>query len=358
MAWKDKLKKGLRATANFASFGAIDTYEAKGIVKDAKANEHQIKEELNEAKELTQQDLEALGDVKSNIYSTTLNQFVSAYEVIGKVDLSPLKASNQMMSYDNVLNEVIEMKQITVNMKELALVGGGSAVAGATAVCGAMGFAAIVGTASTGTAIGTLSGVAATNATLAWLGGGAISAGGFGMAGGMVVLGGVALAPVAVFGMFLGSNKGKQKLDDAHNYADEVAVLQEKIKTLIAELSQIRRGCYLMTESLKGLDGVMSVYITKMNQVIYRLNNRPAISKYIIDPIKKNIFRMSLFSEEESQIFCDSVNCASMLKQLIDKPLMNEEGGFMSDVLVYLEAQKTQIDTMINQTNPQLLQAS
>ena len=45
--------------------------------------------------------------------------------------------------------------------------------------------------ASTGAAISGLTGVAATNATLAWLGGGALSAGGFGVAGGMAVLGGL-----------------------------------------------------------------------------------------------------------------------------------------------------------------------
>jgi hypothetical protein len=47
----------------------------------------------------------------------------------------------------------------------------------------AFGSVGMLATASTGTAIGTLSGAAATNATLAWLGGGALSAGGFGMAG-------------------------------------------------------------------------------------------------------------------------------------------------------------------------------
>ncbi len=52
-----------------------------------------------------------------------------------------------------------------------------------------------------GVAIAELSGVAATNATLAWLGGGALSVGGFGMVGGMVVLGGLVAGPaLAIFG--------------------------------------------------------------------------------------------------------------------------------------------------------------
>ena len=52
-----------------------------------------------------------------------------------------------------------------------------------------------LGTASTGAAIGGLTGVAATNATLAWLGGGALAAGGGGMALGSMVLGGIIAGP-------------------------------------------------------------------------------------------------------------------------------------------------------------------
>ena len=58
---------------------------------------------------------------------------------------------------------------------------------------------AAFGTCSTGAAISSLSGAAATNATLACLGGGAVSAGGGGMAVGAAVLGGiVVVATIAV----------------------------------------------------------------------------------------------------------------------------------------------------------------
>ena len=58
-------------------------------------------------------------------------------------------------------------------------------------------------TASTGAAISGLSGAAATNATLAWLGGGALSAGGFGIAGGTLALGGIVLGPALAIGGFM-----------------------------------------------------------------------------------------------------------------------------------------------------------
>jgi hypothetical protein len=71
-----------------------------------------------------------------------------------------------------------------------------SAIAAESAI---MSVVAGVGTASTGTAISTLSGAAATNASLAWLGGGAVSVGGGGVAVGSVVLtGGVVVIAGAV----------------------------------------------------------------------------------------------------------------------------------------------------------------
>ncbi|UVJ40560.1 hypothetical protein [Arthrobacter sp. CJ23] len=63
----------------------------------------------------------------------------------------------------------------------------GAAVA-SMAPTAAMWVATTFGTASTGTAISTLSGAAATNATLAWLGGGALAAGGGGTAAGSALL--------------------------------------------------------------------------------------------------------------------------------------------------------------------------
>jgi hypothetical protein len=241
---------------------------------------------------------------------------------------------------------------VSTSFKEAALLGGGLAVTGAVAAYGAMGLISIAGTTAAGTTIGALSGVAASNATLAWLGGGALSAGGAGMTGGMVVLGGIALAPVAVLGMFLGTNKGKQKLNDANDYSCEVDVLVEKIKTLMMELSQVRRGCYLMSESIKGLSGVLVIQTSKMRNVSTRLESRSALSKHIIDPIKAKIFKVSLLTDEEAQILCDSVNCASLLKQMLDKPLMNEEGAFMSDILSFLEDQKSNVDLMIEEVKP------
>jgi len=341
----------LKRAVNFATFGAVDRSDAKKITKNANRRKDDIKEELDDAKENTQNDIKNLGILKETTYSETIASFVESYEVIGQVDLKPLK-QNEALDYDNSQTDFKEMQIVTTNIKEISTAVAGGALIGTTATFGAMGTAAIIGTASTGTAIGTLSGAVATNATLAWLGGGAVSAGGAGMTGGMVVLGGIALAPVLVFGMFLGTNKGKQALNEANNYSDEIDVLVEKVTTLIAELSQIRRGCYLMSESIQGLDALMKVYNIEMEKIAYRLEQRSAIAKFI-DPIKNKIFNIDILSTKEADIFATSANIASMLSKIIKMPLMDEKGAFISNSLEDLERKNQETEELKLRLNHQ-----
>ena len=87
----------------------------------------------------------------------------------------------------------------TTTARRSAIAGIGGSLAGMAAGAGTMALVVAYGTASTGTAIASLSGVAATNASLAFLGGGAVSAGGGGMVAGAAVLGGiVTITAVAV----------------------------------------------------------------------------------------------------------------------------------------------------------------
>jgi len=106
------------------------------------------------------------------------------------------------------------------SLKALDILGGvvSSAVSGTVTAFTIYGLVGMLGTASTGTAIGTLTGIAAKNATLAWLGGGAISAGGGGMVMGSVVLGGFVVGPALLVSSFFASAKAAQiesKVEDA-----------------------------------------------------------------------------------------------------------------------------------------------
>ena len=90
-----------------------------------------------------------------------------------------------------------------------------------------------------------MSGAAATNATLAWLGGGAIAAGGGGIAAGTAVLGGLVAAPaLLVTGFFLGS-KAETALNDARaNQIDNLLNnLNKKFYPAISKLNDAVEFC-------------------------------------------------------------------------------------------------------------------
>jgi hypothetical protein len=114
------------------------------------------------------------------------------------------------------------------------------AVAGTSTAAGVYGLIGALGTASTGTAIGSLSGIAATNATLAWLGGGALAAGGGGMALGSVVLGGLVAGPALLAsGFFVGSKVEAIKTEVARHIA-AMDVAEAEMARRTAKLRVIR----------------------------------------------------------------------------------------------------------------------
>lgn len=97
-----------------------------------------------------------------------------------------------------------------------------AAVAGAATYSGIPLAVAAAGSASTGTAIAGLSGAAAHNATMAWLGGGAVASGGGGMALGAVALNFVTIGPTMLVGGLVLNGKGEQALTEARKYTANV----------------------------------------------------------------------------------------------------------------------------------------
>ena len=141
--------------------------------------------------------------------------------------------------------------------------------------------------------------------------------------------------------MFLGVSEGKQKLNAAKDYRDQVDVIIEKIATLIQELKRIDRGADLFKETVISLNSLMQYQNIKMQTVIERLHKRNIWHKFIIDPVKK-LLNIQVLTDEEAAIFRDAANCAYLLKKLIDTPLMNEDGSFFDKALDQLEDYQAQ----------------
>lgn len=264
MSWWDTVKDAAERTANFVTGGMNDRRKSERVTRWAKEQEEEAEQRLKEVQQATAEGLAELGQLRVKVYETTVTEFVSLYEMMSQIQASELKDTSQTFNVDPDIPEVKELKATSEHVHQMLLGGGAGALGGASLALGAWGLAGAVGTASTGTAIGTLSGVAATNATLAWLGGGAASAGGMGVAGGMAVLGGIALIPTAMVAMYFGQNKAKQQLNEARNYRDEVDAKEAKINTFIGQLEQILKGAALMKEVIVSLDGVVKVQNSRM----------------------------------------------------------------------------------------------
>lgn len=264
MGWWDSIKSKAERAVNFATGGMNDRKKSERVTRWAKEQEEEAQQRLKDAQEATAQSLATLGELRVRVYDTTVTEFVSLYEMMSTISVSGLKNNSNAFNVDPSLPAVRDLKKTSEHVQSMLKGGGAGALGGASLALGAWGLAGAVGTASTGTAIGTLSGVAATNATLAWLGGGAASAGGLGVAGGMAVLGGIALIPAAMTAMYFGQNNAKQKLNEARNYSDEVDALEAEINTYVGQLEQILKGSELMKEVIESLDAVVTMQNSRM----------------------------------------------------------------------------------------------
>jgi len=266
----DKIKGAAERTANFVTGGRNDRQRSERIVRSAKDEEEEAKQRLEEARLKSKRVMDELGELRLAVYNTTVKDFVGLYEQIAKVSVTEFNGVDEAINRPQTSSDIRELKAVSQHAQQILLGSGAGALGGATLAFGAWGLAGMVGTASTGTAIGTLSGVAATNATLAWLGGGAMSAGGLGVTGGAAVLGGLAVIPAAVVAMYFGQNQAKQKLNEARDFRDNVEVFVAEIDSYIAQLAEVNKGVLLMSEVISSLDVVVKIQNAKMKQAIHQ----------------------------------------------------------------------------------------
>jgi len=209
--------------------------EADEIIGRAKRRYNDQKSSFDDQEKNTQKALEQLGTLELDI-GAKFDEFQRIVE-----DL--LKKLNQGAKNKLEINLPKHQLEKIENYTFTALGVLGS-VAGAGVAGTAAGFAVYGGVmtfaaASTGTAISALSGVAATNATLAAIGGGALSAGGLGMAGGTAILGAAVAAPVLAIAGWAYASHGEEALRNARKARDEADIAIEKLRKAEQSLQRI-----------------------------------------------------------------------------------------------------------------------
>lgn len=295
------VKKGLDAKS--------DMNKAKSINQDAQEIFDETKKKIDYARESTNTVIENLGKNKIKICSTTMKNFVDNFSQIINLDFRDSVGMEELRNFNPNSPEFIDMKNTSFKAKELATGGLGGLAAGGLAAIGAGSLATTIGVASTGTAIGALSGAAATNATLAWLGGGALSAGGFGMAGGMAVLGGIVAGPALAIGGAFMASKAEKALNDARSNMDMARKFEQEGKNICTTLNGIKARA-------NQIDNLLDDLNIKFYSAISEFNN-------VLDLVGYD-FRN--YNETERNTVMKSVQLAKTVKIVLDTSLLKEDG--------------------------------
>lgn len=242
-----------------------DNEEAERINLEAKNLYDEALHSLEKEKESTQESLESLGNLKLNMYEEliipTIDMLNRMPEFLDNKDFifsgKKLKLPNQ--------NDNLEMKEYKTNISEI--VSGGVKALGTGGLIGLAtygGVGTFAVTTTTGTAIASLSGVAATNATFAWLGGGALSAGGLGIAGGTAILGGIVAAPVLAIGGMIYASKAEESKNNAYSNLQLAKIAVEELELAKVRTNAIRRKS---NEIMMTLENIKKNYIKKINDI-------------------------------------------------------------------------------------------
>lgn len=299
------VKKGIDAKSDFDS-AKYWSEKAQELYDDAKS-------ELESARDDAQQTMESLGESKFEIYKNVIIPFVGSFSKIKNINFD-----------DNSLLEALDLPQLTnAELKEMSeaalvmkeIVSGGIAALGTgglagLAVYGGVGF---LGTASTGTAIATLSGVTATNATLAWLGGGALSAGGWGMAGGAYVLGGIVAGPVLAVGGMMLASKAEAAKQDAYANHDKAKLAAEEMNSATVATNGIQCRFDEIDSVLNALNDRFTPLLTSLIALVSSNTNYKTYS----DADKKGVFM--------------AASIATTIKSIMEAPLLDNNGVLTLD---------------------------
>lgn len=290
---------------------AKTTQKAKDLTREAEKIFDKAKEKLEKARKEASASLEQFGKLKLEIWDGEISRFVTLFEKLKDVELTGDVSLDELARKTISKAELLRMRDVSLKAGELVSGGLGAVGSGALIGVASYGGVATFAAASTGTAISTLGGAAATNATLAWLGGGALgsSAGAMGMAGGAAVLGGLVAGPALLVGGAVLSAKAKAGLAKARaNYAEAEKAVEE-LKTAKSAVRGIGRIAGEFSEATRG-------FRERFRSVLDRLSA-------VIDSAGT---AFPTYTKGQKEIVWLSVECAGVMKSLLETPILGKDG--------------------------------
>jgi len=307
--------------------------QAKEINIEAKSIFDSAKDKAEKARVRSNESLEKLGREKLNILDQSVNRFVNVFDKIHNIKLKDSIGLDELGKFRIDKQSALKMRDM--GKMATSVIGGlvGGTGAGALVAFGAYGATMAFAAASTGTAIASLSGVAATNATLAFLGGGALAAGGGGMALGAIVLGGAVAGPaLAILGVIMNASASKN-LDNAYSNKAQAEVIAEELNVVTTICNGISERSDMFRELLDKLDNVFIKLIEQLESIV--CNSGTDYSKYI---------------EKEQGIVAMAMSVAGAIKKMLDTPILTDDGKLTdesktthNEMTKYLEMTKAEI---------------
>ncbi|GAA7278692.1 hypothetical protein HpCK40_09210 [Helicobacter pylori] len=287
---------------------ALDAdYEADEFIKKAEGLKEEAAKKAESAESDCRRTFARFGEKKLHVLSHTVPNFLDHFHRLKRSTIII-----EGVNMQDIQGQVSDAQKITNQYREVDFFDAsgaviGSAAAGVLAAYGAYTGVGLLASTAGGVAIAELSGVAATNATLAWLGGGALSVGGFGMVGGMAVLGGLVAGPALAILGALSASKMEAKLENAKAYCSQVEKAVKEADAVVANLQAVRKVVDLFTKQ-----------ITRIDMLFFSL------SQDAIATMKKHHYDTSLYNQKEKDQLCVTVSTLSSLSAFLKAPIIDE----------------------------------
>lgn len=295
----------IAAGVGAAGKGVADIAKARSLAMDAGAGHEAALGALESAQKPVHDRVSEYGEQQLAAVTETIGRFADWIER-NRMAVNRLEHD----AVDGVEVTVPELPDMKSEVKQAkGWIAGG--VAGASAAATAPGVALMgvsaFATASTGSAIAGLSGAAATNATLAWLGGGAIAAGGGGMAAGAIVLNLIAIAPAALISGITVAIIGSKQKTSATKYVAEVNVAIEHIESAISLLPRVAER------------------VTELSAVLQSLVDRAEVA---LDALESLSFDPDLHAAD----FATTLKLVRGIREVVNTPLIDVQTGELTAV--------------------------
>ncbi|GAA8267301.1 hypothetical protein HpDR19_08560 [Helicobacter pylori] len=305
--------------------------EADEFIKKAESLKEKSTKKVESAESDCRRAFMRFGDKKLHVLSHTVSNFLDHFHRLNRS-----RIIIEGINIQDIQGQVSDARKITNQYREMDFfdVSGavaGSAIGGVLAAYGAYAGVGMLASTAGGVAIAELSGVAATNATLAWLGGGALSVGGFGMVGGMAVLGGLVAGPaLAILGVFSAS-KMEEKLENAKAYCSQVEVAAKEADVVIDNLQAVRKMADLFTRQ-----------ITKFDALFFSL------AQEAIATMKKHHYDTSRYNQKEKDQLCVTCSTLFSLSTFLKVSIMDEHQKLNEKAKNALILMRKQMDSLEN----------